>query len=381
MQAPASDELRQFADVVREFATEQVAPHVLALDRTPFNDHDAGADPWQGIYQLGMLGVMLPEACGGLGQGLRALCTVVSTLAEVDASSASFVLVNELSQRLLLAAGEERRLSAMVETATSAREHALAFPAFNDPSDTEILPMATVTDGQWRLNGELESLALGSWANQALIPARILDEDDYSLFLVDLDMEAVTRAQVLTHGLHSLQVSDIQLAGANAVLVGTPGAGAAYFRSAVAPLEIASAAIAGGLTKACLDTALAYASDRHQGGRPIIDWSEVRSLLAGMLTRSATIELSIGLACELFDSGNDVSPQAKAAALFAHELACEVVNDGVQVLGGYGYMKDYGQEKRFRDARQLQTLFGTPSLRKLDLIESLTAIPTRTRSN
>ena len=98
-------------------------------------------------------------------------------------------------------------------------------------------------------------------------------------------------------------------------------------------------------------------------------------LLAGMAVKAEVAEMCVAQAClALEQEGKAWGSHCIAAGLHVHELACEAVTDGVQVLGGNGYMKDYGQEKRFRDARQVQALLGSSPMKKLDLIRELAGL-------
>ena len=124
-----------------------------------------------------------------------------------------------------------------------------------------------------------------------------------------------------------------------------------------------------------LDEALAYSKERFQGGRSIINWSEVSMLLAGMAIKADVAGMCVAQACQAVEQGSVNNGSAGiAAAVHIHEIACEAVTDGIQVLGGYGYMKDYGQEKRYRDARQVQALLGAAPLKKIDLLRGLAGL-------
>jgi alkylation response protein AidB-like acyl-CoA dehydrogenase len=118
--------------------------------------------------------------------------------------------------------------------------------------------------------------------------------------------------------------------------------------------------------------ALQYTKDRYQGGRQIIDWSEVRMLLANMAVEVQVGQSCVSWACHELDAkapGWDKT--ARAAAIHVAEMACRATVDGVQLLGGNGFMKDYGQEKRMRDSKQVQCLLGMAPVRKMDLIEQI----------
>ncbi len=124
---------------------------------------------------------------------------------------------------------------------------------------------------------------------------------------------------------------------------------------------------------------MAYSKDRFQGGREIINWSEVSMLLAGMTIKADVAAMCVAQACLASEQGGDDRGSACiSAALHIHELACEAVTDGVQVLGGNGYMKDYGQEKRYRDARMVQALLGSVPMKKLARIRCIPEVGTNT---
>jgi len=126
--------------------------------------------------------------------------------------------------------------------------------------------------------------------------------------------------------------------------------------------------------KGSLKEAMDYAKEREQGGWTIVNWSEVRMILANMTVKSKAVDMCVAGTCQGIEAGiPDWGVYSMAAAIHVHEMACEVVTDGIQVLGGNGYMKDYGQEKRYRDARQVQALLGLVPLRKLSLIREISA--------
>jgi len=115
--------------------------------------------------------------------------------------------------------------------------------------------------------------------------------------------------------------------------------------------------------------ALEYCAQRYQGGRMIIQWDDVRMKLAGMGTLLALAETSMQGLKAMFAAGEaQAGPSAVATAVQLGRIATEVTSEGIQVMGGNGYMKDYGQEKRMRDAKQAQALLGSSPLRKMEFI-------------
>ena len=140
-------------------------------------------------------------------------------------------------------------------------------------------------------------------------------------------------------------------------------------------MHTAAAAMALGIMRSSFEYALAYSNEREQGGWPIVNWSEIKMILAGMAVQMKVADLAVSEACSAIENkiaGWDLF--SKAVALHVQEAACQATTDGIQVLGGYGYMKDYGQEKRFRDAQQIKALLGMAPIRKIELIDQMNAM-------
>lgn len=357
-------DLKPFLDVIDGFAAQYLTPVIKDTDRYPFSDQARRLveDRFERLYRLGLLGITVPTQFGGIGEGTTVLCAILGRLAEIDASFSGFIFTNALSQELLLQAAEGEGLADLSGKATTARECALAFSSFTNPAQLAVLPAAARRDDGFALSGVIEYLVLGGYSRYAIIPARIDDHSEYSLFLVDLDQAGIDRSDpIVSLGLHALPAVDVTLTSAQATLLGTADSGATYFRNAACTLHVAAAAISAGIMRASFKEAHEYAQLRRQGGRTIINWSEVRMMLAGMLMRTTTADLCLAQYCRENGTGS-------AAVLLIHEMAAEVVTDGVQLLGGNGYTKDYGQEKRYRDARQVQSFLGTHAPKKLALI-------------
>jgi alkylation response protein AidB-like acyl-CoA dehydrogenase len=174
---------------------------------------------------------------------------------------------------------------------------------------------------------------------------------------------------VLSLGLHACPAVDVTLDCARAALVGEAGKGAEYFGRVAGRMSTAAAAMSIGVMKGSLEEAVDYAKERQQGGRRIVNWSEVRRILARMAVRVKAADMVVTEACRAEeDNVPGWELGALAASIFAGGASIEVTTDGIQVLGGNGYMEDYGQEKRFRDAGQIRSLTGSSPMRELALM-------------
>lgn len=368
-------DLKPFEELIISYTKGELKPHVEEHDRYPFGTRDANviASDFLKLYELGFLGIMMPEEYNGIGQGISAMCMMLGHVAEVDASYALIILTSALSQQIILNAGAKGIAENIYPNAKSAREYLIAYPSFTDPGQEATLPQVSSSGKGYRLSGKLDYLVLGNFSNYAMIPAKVTGSTGYSFFLVDLNGKGVGKSDpIFSHGLHACPIVDISLEGVNAQLIGKEGEGEKYFNTTSRLMHTAAAAINAGIMRGSLKEAVAYAKEREQGGRPVINWSEVRMLLANMAIKSQAAELCVTQTCMAIDENlKDWGQISIASALHVHDLACEVVTDGVQVLGGYGYMKDYGQEKRYRDARQVQAILGAVPLKKLALIQEI----------
>ncbi len=365
-------DLKPFEDLITSYAKSDLKPSIEEHDRYPYGslDVDVIETSFRKIYELGFLGIMLPEKYAGIGQGISVLCMMLGHVAEVDASYCLNIFTSALSQQIILKAGAEEIAEKVYLSAETAQEYLVAFPSFTDPGQSRILPNAISSGKGYVLTGKLDYLSLGNYSKWAIIPARATGSKSYSFFLVNLNDGGVSISNpVISLGLHASPIVDVTLNNVSAQIIGEEGKGAKYFEAASRMMHVAAAATNAGIMRGSLKEAIEYTKERMQGGRPVINWSEVRMLLSNMAIKSKAAELCVTQTCKAIDENlKDWGWISIASALHVHDLACEVVTDGVQLLGGYGYMKDYGQEKRYRDARQVQALLGMVPLKKLALI-------------
>ena len=364
------NDLKPIADLAQSFAARELAGKTEEHDRYPFGEfYDHVLDK---AHEVGFLGAILPESLGGIGGDIGTLCVILQTICQVDGSLGGIIFTNAMSQEIMLAA-EADLAQEIFPGAASPREFLVAFPSYTDPAQTDTLPKAVGSGKDFALMGHLEFLVMGNLARQAIIPARTGKGPSYAFFLVDLSATGVEKSDpIFSLGLHACPAVDINFQGAKARLVGTENGGHAAFEKASLAMNVAAAAMNAGIMKGSFDEALAYSRERFQGGRAIVNWSEVSMVLAGMSIKSDVAAMCITQACLGLDkSGDGGGSQYISSSIHIHELACEAVTDGIQILGGYGYMKDYGQEKRYRDARMVQALLGPAPMKKLAMIRRI----------
>lgn len=369
MIAGTDKELKLLDKTSAEFARKELSPNREEHDRYPFAPFFAPV--LQKAFALDFFHVMLPEALGGIGQGITALSVVLYNLCREDSSLGGIIFTHTAAQELLLAAGEKTPIQRITEDAESVNDLLIAFPVFNNP--LEIADMATFEKAEsgFHLSGAIEFVSLGNIAARALLPAKQKGSETFSYFLINLSAPGVAISDpVHSLGVHSCPAADIRLEKVEGMPIGDQGQGGSYFNAMADRMSVAAAAMSAGIMKGSFDDALTYSRKRVQGGREIINWSEVRMILADMMVTLKNAEMVVSRAGRAADTKeNGWQESARAAAVYVQEAACDLTTWGIQVLGGVGYMKDFGQEKRFRDAQHLHALLGLAPLKKLALIK------------
>ncbi len=360
------NELKSFEDLAVNFANKELDKRREQSDKYPFVPFENTV--LAKAHELGFFGITLPEDLGGIGQGISTLCVVLESICRSDASLGAIIFTNALAQEIILRSGSGDLLRELTSQGAL-----IAFPAYSNPQEHKDLPLAAKGKKGYTLSGSADYVVLAPIAAHALIPAKISGQEGYSFFLVNLSGPKVNQSDpVFSLGVHACPVADLALDGAEAMLVGHEGKGAVCFGEAVGIMYAAAAAISLGIMRGSFDYALAYSNEREQGGWPIVNWSMIKTILADMAIQTKIADMAVSQACSAVENkiaGWDV--YAKTAALHVQDAACQVTTDGIQVLGGYGYMKDYGQEKRFRDAQQIKTLLGLAPLRKVELLDQM----------
>lgn len=368
MKAGVSEELKMLDGMARDFAARELVEEREEHDRYPFAplyDEVLGK-----ALEVGFFSLVLPEEAGGSAEPVSALCVVLDEICRADASLGGAIFTQALAQEIARQAGESDLQQAAAAEDGSLREAVTAFPTYDNPAESGCCARAAMEGGEWKLYGVVEYVVLGGLVNRAILPARTGGMEGYSFFLVDLDRPCVSASEpVLSLGMHACPASDLTLSGAPGRPLGEEGKGGDYFEAAADRLSVAAAAMASGIIKGSFADALEYCRQREQGGRNIVNWSEVRMILSSMAVSCKVADMLVECAARAVDRGEPGWALAsRAAALQAHSLAAEATSNGIQLLGGYGYMKDYGQEKRFRDAKQAQSLLGMAPLRRLEYV-------------
>lgn len=366
-------ELTEEQHALREGAAEAAQAILAATVEEDDESETFRREHFTKLGEAGMCGIPTPEAFGGLGMGYTEYAIVLEEIARVSSSYAVTVAVNGLPQVILAEFGTpEQKERWMPGLAAGELLGAFALSEPGSGSDAASLKTTAVRDGDhYVLNGTKFWITHGSYADLYVIMARtggpgargvsafLMPGDSPGLSFGKKERKMGMRASPTVE----LILEDVRLP-ADALLL-QEGAGFRVAMSALDSGRITIAASAVGLAQAALDCAAHYATERQQFGKPIIDFQGVGFMLADMAMEIETARLLVRKAAALRDAGRPYSDIAAMAKCRATDAAMKVTTDAVQVLGGYGYTREYPVERYMRDAKVMQIVEGTNQIQRL----------------
>jgi alkylation response protein AidB-like acyl-CoA dehydrogenase len=365
-------EQREIQALARELADPEIAQNAAAWDR----EHRFPDELYPKLAELGLMGVCVPEEYGGAGADFLSYVLVLEELSRADAGVGVTVAVHTSATTLpIMAFGTEEQRARFVPPL--ARGELIGAFALTEPSSGSDAGSLRTTaepdpggDG-WRITGSKQWITNGSRAGTFLLFARTDPETagarGVSAFVVDASYVRVTREEEKL-GLNSSTTSDLVLEGAHVErdrLLHEEGRG---FRVAMATLDggrIGIAAQALGIAQAAFDVARAYALEREQFGKRIADFQAIQWKLADMATEIDAARLLTYRAAWLKQQGRPHTAEGAKAKLFASEAARRQTAEAIQVLGGYGYTKEFPVERYYRDAKVTEIYEGTSEIQRI----------------
>ena len=373
-----TDEQRQIQSVAREVAAAEIAPHAADWDR----EHRFPRDLFAKLGELGLMGVCIPEELGGAGADFVSYVLVLEELSRADAGVGVTVAVHTSAATLpIVTFGTDEQKARFVPPL--ARGEVIGAFALTEPgsgSDAGSLRTTAARDGEsggWRISGTKQWCTNGSHASTFLLFARTDPETEgargVSAFLLDAEHVEVTREEEKL-GLHSSSTADLRLDGALVDGDRMLHEERKGFVVAMATLDggrIGIAAQAVGIAQAALDTATGYALEREQFGSRIADFQAIRFKLADMATEIAAARQLTLRAAWLKQAGLPHGPEGAMAKLFASQVAVRASQEAIQVLGGYGYTREFPAERYYRDAKITEIYEGTSEIQRIVIARDL----------
>ncbi|MBI4291910.1 MAG: acyl-CoA dehydrogenase family protein [Betaproteobacteria bacterium] len=363
-------ELEMIRDSVRVFAREQLAPNAAQWDR----EATFPAKALQGLAQLGLFGIAVPEEWDGAGLNYLAVAVAMEEIAAGDGATSTIIAVNNLVAGILNgfgSPGQKERYLKPLARGTSLGCFCLTEPHVGSDA-AAIRTNARREAGGWVLNGTKQFITSGKTADVAVVFARSegsAGKKGISAFVLPTAAPGYTVTRIEEKmGQHASDTAQIALEDCRIppeALLGQEGEG---YRIALSNLEggrIAIAAQSVGLARSAYEAALKYARERIAFGKPIIEHQATNFRLADMATSIEVARQMVWHAAVLRDARRPALKEASMAKLFASEIAEKVCSDAIQIHGGYGYVTDFPVERIYRDARVAQIYEGASDIQRL----------------
>jgi len=368
-----TDEQRELRDLVRTLARERIAPRAAEIDES----HEFPWDVVELYRENDIFGLFFDESVGGLGTGTLLALIAIEEVSKVCATSGLILAVQELgSLGLKLAGSDEQRERYLPRLASGEWLCAYALTEAGSGSDSAAMRTTARREGdEYVLNGSKRFITNASVANLYTVFAKTdpsLGHDGISAFVVEAETPgfSVTRLEpkmgISGSTTGELAFEDCRIPIAN--LLGSEGEG---FRIAMRILDRSRPGVGAqalGIAQGATDYALEYAKTRETMGKPIAQHQLIQAKLADMETECEAARGLLYRFGQMVDDGVDGSELTKASAmakLKCGDVAMAVTTDAVQILGGYGYIKEYPVERFMRDAKITQIYEGTQEIQRL----------------
>ncbi|MDO9409027.1 acyl-CoA dehydrogenase family protein [Patulibacter sp.] len=363
--------LIEIRDLVRTIATEKIVPRAAEVDRT-------AEYPWdirKLLAENDVLALPFDEQYGGTGTGTLVLQTAVEEIARADASCALILMLQELgSLPIQLHGSNELKDRWLPRFATGELAPAFALSEPDAGSEPSAMRTTAVRDGdEWVLNGAKNWISNAGVADVYVVFA-VTDPEKHRItaFLVEADRPGFSiggyEHKLGIHGspTGSPVLQDVRVPHGN--VIGEVGRGMAVALSTLERTRLGAAAQAVGIAQGATDYANQYASERIAFGKPINELQGLQFKLADMETDTAAARELLHKACAMADRSErpaDLGKWTSMAKVFASDNAMRVTVEAVQVLGGYGYVRDHPVERMMRDAKITQIYEGTNEIQRV----------------
>ena len=375
--AHVTEDEQALIEAIREIARERVAPRAAEIDHT-------GEFPWdmqQLLAQQDILAMPFPTEYGGIGASELAVVMAIEELSRCCATTGLLLAVAVLgTMPIMLGGNEEQKRKYIPKVASGEWLAAFGLTEAGSGSDAAAMRTFAVRKGdKYILNGSKRFITNGGLAQVNSIFALTDPESGtrgISAFIVEKDFPGFSVGRIEDKmGIKGSQTAELIFTDCEVPvenLIGREGQG---FRIAMMTLDRTRPGIGAqalGIAQGALDLAVEYSKQRIQFGKPIADNQGIQFMLADMATKVEASRLLVYNVAEMISRGDQhFSMYSAMAKMFASDKAMEVTNDAIQILGGYGYMKEYPAERMMRDAKITQIYEGTNQIQRLVIAREL----------
>jgi acyl-CoA dehydrogenase len=364
-----NDEQRALRELAREFSRNEIAPVAAEHDR--LSRHPA--EIIQKAHEVGLMNMTVPEEYGGASLGMLDTCLVSEELSAACAGIGTAILANTLALTPLLLAGSPAQMEEHVKPLCAGPN--LAALCMTEPqagSDVGAIRTTARLDGERYVISGTKTLIDNGGVAQLYCVFVSANPDhgakSISAFVVPAGLPGLTVGKHEEKmGQRAINTSEVIFEEVSVPIqnrLGDEGEGFGIFLQTLNRNKPWIAAASVGVARAALEEATRYAQEREQFGRPIASFQATQFKLADMAIKIEGARLLTWHAAWLVDQDLPHASPSATAKCFASDIAMEVTTDAVQVLGGYGYIREYGVEKLMRDAKAFQIYTGTNEIQR-----------------
>ena len=366
-----SEVTAQVAQTARDFANQHIRQNLMEWDES----QEFPVHIFKALGELGMMGVLVPEAYGGTGLSYFEYNVIIQEIAKVCGSiGLSLAAHNSLCTGHIMTFGNEaQKQKYLPKLATAEHIGAWGLTEPNTGSDAGNMKTTAVKDGnKWIINGTKSWITHGKSGDVAVVICRTGEpraKNNSTAFIVDRGTPGFSAGKKENKlGMRASETCEMifdQCIISDEQRLGEVGDG---FKQAMKVLDggrISIAALSLGIAIGAYEAALQYSKERHQFDQPISNFQAISFKLADMATKIECAELLIQQACDLKIKGLPMTKESAMAKYYASEIAVEISTDAVQIFGGYGYTKDFPVEKFYRDSKLCTIGEGTSEIQKL----------------
>lgn len=361
----------QVAQTARDFANQHIRQNLMEWDES----QEFPVHIFKALGELGMMGVLVPEAYGGTGLSYFEYNVIIQEISKVCGSiGLSLAAHNSLCTGHIMTFGNEaQKQKYLPKLATAEHIGAWGLTEPNTGSDAGNMKTTAVRDGNnWIINGTKSWITHGKSGDVAVVICRTGEpraKNNSTAFIVDRGTPGFSAGKKENKlGMRASETCEMifdQCIISDEQRLGEVGDG---FKQAMKILDggrISIAALSLGIARGAYEAALQYSKERQQFDQPISNFQAISFKLADMATKIECAELLIQQACDLKIKGLPMTKESAMAKYYASEIAVEISTDAVQIFGGYGYTKDFPVEKFYRDSKLCTIGEGTSEIQKL----------------
>ncbi len=359
------------AQMVRDFAEKEIRPFMRKWDDEEFFP----VDTMKKLGEMGLLGIFIPEEYGGAGFSYNEYATALMEIGKVCGGiGLSVAAHNSLcTGHIYYHGSKEQKEKYLPKLATGEFIGAWGLTEANTGSDAMRMAATAVKDGKdWVINGTKNWITHGLSGDVSIVLIRtgeLLDSNGITSFIIEKGTPGFSAVKIKDKlGVRASETAELIFENVRIPeenVIGEVGMG---FKQAMQILDggrISIASLSCGIARGAYEASVKYAKEREQFGQPIAHFQAIAFKLADMLTQIEAAELLTFQAAYLKDNNQPLTKQGAYAKYYASEVAVKCGNEAVQIMGGYGYTKEYPAEKFLRDAKLMTIGEGTSEIQKI----------------